>query len=227
MSKREDLRRQRQSSERRNKFLIILGIAIIAVLVAVIIITSQLNSIGKIVSITPEVRPQSQGMTMGNSNAPVKMDIYSDFQCPACKRLAENVEPGLVENYVKTGKLLITYHPFKVIGPESDAAAEAAYCAADQNKFWDFHDILYANWTGENVGDFSTKRLKAYAENLKLDMTAFNQCLDNGKYKNQISEDQKAGDTIPLSFTPSVFINGVLDETGNYAATIDKALTGN
>jgi protein-disulfide isomerase len=226
MSKREELRHQRQVVERRNRILILSGIVLVAILVIVVIVNSQLKSKIHVVSITPNPRSQANGFSAGNPNAPVKVDIYSDFQCSACLHFYQNFEPLLMEQYVNTGKVFYTYHTYKVIGPESDNAAQAAYCANDQGKFWDYHDILYANWTGENVGDFTPSRLKAYAKNLGLDTTLFNQCYDSGKYRQKIADDQSAGDALSLSFTPSVFINGKLDESGNYQQTIDAALAG-
>jgi protein-disulfide isomerase len=226
MSKREEMRRQRKNVEKRNKILVIGGVTVFAILVIAIIVISQLKPGINIVKTTPVAMPQENGMSMGNPDAPVKVDIYSDFQCPACMRFAQNIEPQLVDKYVKAGKVFVTYHPFNVIGPESDTSAEAAYCAADQNKFWSFHDILYANWTGENVGDFTAEKIKKYAEAINLDLTAFNQCFDSGKYKEKVQADQKAGEAIPLSYTPSIVINGKLDESGNYLATIDAALAG-
>lgn len=220
MSKREDLRKKKSVIDRRNKLFVIVGVAIISIAVIAIIITSQLNSIEKVVSVTPNPRPQENGLSMGDPNAPVKMDVYSDFQCPYCRRLAEEIEPGLVVKYVSTGKLLITYHPFNVIGPESDDAAKAAYCASEQNKFWEFHDILYANFTGENVGDFTPKRLKAYAANLGLGTTAFNSCVDSNKYADQIQKDQTEGETLKVSYTPSTFLNGTLVDTDKLDAKI-------
>jgi protein-disulfide isomerase len=227
MSKKEDLRRQKQSTERRNRILVVAGILVIVVLVVVIIVTSQINTAVKVVSVTPNPHPQVNGMTMGDPNAPVKMDLYSDFQCSACKHFADSIEPAIVEKYVQTGKLYLVYHTYRVIGPESDDAAAAAYCAADQNKFWEYHDTLYANWTGEEVGDFTPAKLKAMAKSTAgIDATKFNQCFTSGTYKQKVTDDQTAGDAIPLSYTPSVFINGKLNEKGDYAAAIDAALAG-
>lgn len=220
MSKREELRKRKAANDRRNQILVLIGVAIVAIAVIAMIITSQRNSIIQVVSITPVPRPQAQGLSMGSPDAPVKMDVYSDFQCPYCKRLAEEIEPNLVEKYVQSGTLQITYHPFKVIGPESDNAAKAAYCAADQNKFWEYHDMLYANFTGEEVGDFTTKRLKAYAEKLGFDTNAFNSCVDSNRYAGQIAQDQIDGEKLKVSYTPSVFLNGELVDTDKLDAKI-------
>ena len=104
-------------------------------------------------------RPQAQGLSMGDPNAPVKVEEYGDFQCPACRIFHESQEGQLIEKYIKTGLVYFTYTPFSFIGDESVKAAEAAYCAADQGKFWEYHDMLYANQTAENKGDFADSRL--------------------------------------------------------------------
>jgi protein-disulfide isomerase len=227
MGRKEEYRRQRDSSRKRNQSVIIGLIVVAALVVAGLIIIPNLQSIGDVVTVTPNPRPQANGLAMGDPNAPVKVDVYSDFQCPACKSFAEQTEPVLINDYISQGKVYLTYRPFKVIGPESDAAAAAAYCAADQNKFWEYHDMLYANWTGEEVGDFSDRRLKVYAEKIGLDTGTFNQCYNSGKYRAQVRQDQVDGEQLRVSFTPSVFVNGTLITDGSYTATIDNALAGN
>lgn len=224
MSKKEEMRRQRKATERRNRIIIIIAIVVLAVAVVGIIISSQAANKVQIVEITPQAYPQANGLSMGDPNAPVKVDIYSDFQCPYCRKLAQEVEPTIIEKYVSTGKVYLTYHVFNVVGQESINASLAAYCANDQGRFWQYHDILFANWTGENVGDFTDIKLKAYAKSIGLDESAFNQCYDNKTFNAQVQADQDAGNAIPLKYTPSVFVNGTLDESGDYLATIEASL---
>jgi protein-disulfide isomerase len=226
MNKKEEYRLKRKTAEKRKNILIIVGIVVLVAAIAGVIIYGQINSHVNVITITPKDYPQVDHNSMGDPNALVKVDIYSDFQCPYCKKLAEEVEPTIVEKYVSTGKVYMTYHPYRLIGPESDNAAAAAYCAGDQGKYWQYHDLLFANWTAENVGDFSSKKVKAYAASLGLDTAVFNQCYDSGKYTSQLAKDQAAGDAIPLQFTPSVFINGKLDENGDYLNSIESALAG-
>ena len=146
---------------------------------------------------------------MGDPNAPVKIVEYSDFQCPGCLRFFQLIEPTLISEYISTGKVHFTYRSMgKWIGSESVAAAEAAYCASDQNKFWEYHDILFTNWTGENVGDFTNKRLIAFAESIGLDINAFNTCLNTNKYKQRVTQDYDDGIKAGVTYTPTIFING-------------------
>ncbi|MBK8617464.1 MAG: thioredoxin domain-containing protein [Anaerolineales bacterium] len=99
-------------------------------------------------------RAVTQSNTMGNPDAPVHIIEYGDFQCPYCLKFWSETEPQLIEEYVNTDQVYFEYRAYPIIGPESSWAAEGAYCAGDQGRFWEFHDTLFANWSGENVGDY-------------------------------------------------------------------------
>ena len=109
-----------------------------------------------------------------------------------------------------TGKVRFIYRNFVIIGPESMGAARASMCAAEQERFWDYHDMLFANHTGENVGDFIDRRLLAFAEMLGLDGGTFRACLSSGRYDDQINQDKARGQTVGVASTPSFIINGQL-----------------
>jgi protein-disulfide isomerase len=153
-------------------------------------------------------REATTGNTMGDENAPVHIIEYGDFQCPYCLRFWEQTEPLLIEEYVNTGQVYFEFRAFPIIGPESYQAAEGAYCAGDQDRFWEFHDALFTNWTGENVGDFTQKKLLLHAESLGLDMDQFESCLTEGKYTEQVIQDKAQGEADGVSATPTFIING-------------------
>lgn len=226
MSKKEDLKKQREAIKRRQRILTIAGITIVVLLLAAVILLPGIQSVGEIKTITPSPRPQADRNSMGDPNAPVIVEEFSDFQCPYCAKFTQSVEPEIVSTYVATGKVYFTYKPYHLIGPESDAAAQAAYCAADQNKYWEYHDILFANQTGEEVGDFTDARLKAFAQKLRLDMNLFNSCYTSGKYKQQVEQDTVEGQAKGINATPSFLVNGNLADMGNLAQIIDEALAG-
>ena len=98
------------------------------------------------------------------------------------------------------------------IGPESQASAEAAYCAGNQGRFWDYHDLLFENQAGENQGAFSRKNLLKFAETIQLDLNQFSDCLNNGKYTEQVNQDQMDAQSSGIQGTPSFLINGTLVE---------------
>jgi protein-disulfide isomerase len=213
MSKREELREKRARDQRRNRIIWISAIVIVVLGVAALIIVPQvvesMTPVGNITTITPDIPSNPDRNNAGSTSAPVKVVEYGDYQCTACKSFEQNYYDNFIKTYVDTGKVYFTFKPFKVIGPESDITAEAAYCAADQNKYWPMHDILFANQGAENSGVFTNKRIKAMAESVGLDMTAFNSCYDSGKYKDQVTKtDQGEALGLGLNSTPSFTING-------------------
>ena len=96
------------------------------------------------------------------------------------------------------------------VNKESQQAANASMCANEQGMFWEYHDILFANWNGENTGAFSNRRLVAFAEALALDMDRFTPCFEENRYRDEIQADFDLGTEMGVSGTPSVFVDGVL-----------------
>jgi protein-disulfide isomerase len=105
---------------------------------------------------------------LGSSKAPVTVIEYSDFQCPFCGKFFRETEQTLIDSYIKEGKIRFAHRDFAFLGDESTAAAEAARCAGDQDKFWEYHDYLYNHQNGENQGNFSNINLKSFAASLGL-----------------------------------------------------------
>jgi len=161
-----------------------------------------------VVPVTPLTRGQVDFNKAGSPNALVKLDEYSDFQCPYCARFSEQTEQQIVDAYVNTDKVLFTYHSVgEFIGPESSRGAEAAYCAGDQNKFWEYHDYILRNQRGENAGWFSDRRLTAFAEALSLDINQFNSCFNNGKHRDLVNQDLLDARDLGISSTPTFIIS--------------------
>jgi len=144
----------------------------------------------------------------GAANAPVTIIEFADFQCPYCGRFFAETKPQIDEQYMQSGKVRFAYFNFAFLGPESNWAAEAAECAADQDKFWEYHDKLYDSQSGENQGAFNKDNLKKFAEELGLDTSAFNECLDSGKYTQLIQDESSLASSIGVRSTPTFLING-------------------
>jgi protein-disulfide isomerase len=217
MSKRQELRAKRAQQERMQRILIIAGVAVIAIAIVLLValpsIIEASKPVGEIKEHPLMNRPQVKLNGMGDPNAPVKITEYSDFQCPYCGKFTIDTEQQLIDAYIATGKVYFEYHSMGgFIGTESARSAEAAYCAGDQGKFWEMHDIIFANQTGENVGDFTDKRLTAFASKLGLDMGVFNGCFTSGKYADQVNLFFAAGQQAGVKATPSFTINGKLVE---------------
>lgn len=145
---------------------------------------------------------------MGNKNAKVKIVEFADFQCPFCKQWFSDVESNLINDYVKTGKVAFYWRDYPFLGQESNIAANAARCANEQGKFWEFHDYLYNHQGQENSGAFSADNLKQFGATLGLNTDQFNNCVDSGKYNTATQKDLADGQKAGVSGTPTIFING-------------------
>jgi protein-disulfide isomerase len=139
--------------------------------------------------------------TLGPDNAPVTIIEFSDFQCPYCRQVQPTLK-RLMTEYEGKVKLVFRDFPLRNIHPQAQKAAEAAQCAADQQKFWPYHDKLFAT-TSLQVDD-----LKKYAQELDLNLEQFTTCLDAGKYANEVEADMQAGQKAGVSATPTFFVNG-------------------
>ena len=143
-----------------------------------------------------------RGFALGPKDAPVTIVEFSDFQCPFCKTATATIKQVL-DKYPDKVRLVFRDYPLASIHPQAPKAHEAARCAGDQAKFWEYHDVLF-----ERSPKIAPQDLKQYAQELKLDATAFGQCLDSGKYTAEVDKDFQEGVGLGLTGTPSFFING-------------------
>lgn len=218
-TRREAVRERRRKRQRQQRLYIVFGVIVAAVIIVGLLIIPDLLPAGDIISITPNPRPMAQGRAAGDPNAPVTIEVYEDFQCPACKNFSEQISPLVKETYVSTGQVYYVFRHYPFLDDnaprnESDQAANASMCAADENRFWDYHDMLFANWNGENRGSFNDRRLLAFAEALDLNMPAFNECFDNNFHKDEIDVDFEMGRQLGVTGTPSVLVNGTIVSPG-------------
>ena len=233
MSKRQERREKIRQQERRSRMVTIGLITLGTALLVFAFIYPQFKSAGEIIAPTSVTNiPQSDGLGIGDSNAPATIDVFEDFQCPACQLFTEKTQPLIIEYLVNTGKARLVFHHYPFIdgegagnGGESDQAANASMCASEQGKFWDMQAIIYANWNGENIGNLSNRRLQAMAEKISLNMDTFNNCFDDNKYQDDIQADFDLGVEMGVSGTPSVFVNGQqLGEDGRVPTFQDIAV---
>lgn len=165
----------------------------------------------------------------GDPNAPVTFIEFSDFQCPFCGKFATGTGRQIEQTYVDQGKVRFGYWHMAFLGNESQWAAEASECAADQDKFWEYHDLLFESQNGENQGAFSKENLKGFAANLGLDTKAFNECLDSGKYTQAVQESTQIAQSIGVRSTPAFLINGTpmigAQPFESFQKVIDDSLT--
>lgn len=138
---------------------------------------------------------------LGSETAAVTITEYSDFGCPSCQAWhSSGVRDRLLADY--DGKVKFVYNDYPIITPQSPKAAEAAQCAYDQGKFWEYHDHMF------DRSNISVSALKGYASQIGLDTDAFNSCLNSGLHKATVNHDLREGRNRGLNSTPSFIVNG-------------------
>lgn len=138
----------------------------------------------------------------------VEIVIYTDFQCGACARLHSEVEGELLRLYVDTGEVSLDMRLLSAMGPDSLRAAEAALCAADQGRFWDYRDAIFAAWLQAGEAAYSEEGLLSAAEGIGLDEGAFSACLQSGAKQAEVEENMDQAWAAGVTGIPTVFING-------------------
>lgn len=156
----------------------------------------------------PARRIDGDPLAKGDPDAPVVLVNYSDFQCPYCGRFARETEPKLVRKYVDKGVLRMEWRDFPYFGDDSDKAAMAGRAAADQGRFWEFHDAFYADQPKMNSGQMTDEFLGGIASGIGIDPDRFLAAIENEQFKAEIERDFSEGHSLGISGTPAFMING-------------------
>ena len=157
---------------------------------------------------------------LGNPNASITLIEFGDYQCHFCNVYFHNTQPVLLENFVATDKVNIIFKDYVIIGKDSVSAAHGTHCAKEQSKYWEYHNILYNNWTGENNGWAGPTNLIKYASELGLDSELFLECMNSLRYNDLIEQSTRDAQTLGLSGTPAFF---VFDKKNNNIQLISGA----
>ncbi len=172
-------------------------------------VVQALNSTGSVrAAATPRPAPLvnvsvDDDPAWGPEDASVVMVEFSDFQCPFCQRFYQETYPRIRETYGDRIRFVYRYMPLPQIHPDAFAAAMAADCANEQGAFWNYHDLIFSNQQ-----DLSRTALGNFASQLRLDINTFNQCLDSGRYQQEVNADMQAAASYGIQGTPTFFING-------------------
>lgn len=177
---------------------------LILVAVALLALSVHSPAIGasRPLSVEETLAALGNGPILGSRTAPVAIVEFSDFQCSFCKKFWADTLPKLKETYFKKGQVRFIYRHFAILGKHSMQAAQAAECAGEKGKFWEYHDKLFAN-----QGAFTEARLKQYARELGLRDPAFGQCLASGKYVKKIEGETAVAAFLGARGTPTFFVN--------------------
>ena len=199
-----------------------LAIGAIIASITITVVMFGLNSVTDEIALSMEPTPKIQGIgpteitmdtfvsngspALGDSNAPITLVEFGDYQCHYCHVFFDSIEGDIIKNYVETGKVKIIFKDYNIIGEDSVKASQGAHCANDQGLFWEYHDILYSNWTGENNGWASSENLAIFAQQIGLNMNKWSECMNKGSYSQTILKSNDDARVLELTGTPAFFI---------------------
>ena len=143
---------------------------------------------------------------LGNQNAEISIVEFGDYQCTFCYKFHQNTLNSIQSEYIDSGKINYVYRDFPLNGYDSILAAEATYCANDQENYWQYHNLLFENWAGENTGWITMNSLTQFAIDLKLDTNEFKNCLTSHKYYQKVIDNENYAKKININATPSFLI---------------------
>ncbi len=219
MSKRQFIEERRKKNQRQRTLMLTLmigGLLIVTAAITVAFISSsRVNiSLNDIVQPDIDLPILADRNALGDPNAPVVIEEYSDFGCSHCADFALGTKNLIEQEYIESGQVYLVFHSVGGLlgSPATLQAAEGAYCAADQNAFWPFHDMIFANqvvlFQNRNV-DIS-RALVQFAEILEMDPDQFETCLTERKYKELAVQDEIGAAQKGIDGTPTFIVNGVM-----------------
>ena len=169
--------------------------------------------------------------SLGSEDTKVTVVEFSDYQCPFCRIFWKEVFPELKEKYIDTGKVRFVYRDFPLeFHPAALISAQAAECADDQNKYWEFHDKVFGEQEklGEGTISYTINDINKWASEISVDLDEFNECLNSEKYKEEVQKDYNDGVKYGVTGTPTLFINGIkiigAQPFENFSAIIEEEL---
>ncbi|NOQ40625.1 MAG: thioredoxin domain-containing protein [Anaerolineales bacterium] len=218
MSKRQFIEERRKNNQRQRTLMLTLmigGLVIVAAAITVAFISSSRVNLSQKDIIQPDIDLPilADRNTLGDPNAPVVIEEYSDFGCSHCADFALGTKMIIEQEYIESGQVYLVFHSVGGLlgSPATLQAAEGAYCAGDQDAFWPFHDLIFANQVTlfqNRTADISGT-LVQFAEILDLNPDQFETCLTERKYKELAAQDEVDAAQKGINGTPTFIINGV------------------
>ena len=142
----------------------------------------------------------------GSDDAKISIVEFGDYQCTFCYKFHQNTLNVIETQYIDTGKVNFVYRDFPLNGHDSILAAEASYCANDQGRYWEYHDMIFTNWTGENTGWITESLLLDIASSMNLNIAEFDDCLNQHTHYQKVIDNENYAKQIGINATPSILI---------------------
>jgi protein-disulfide isomerase len=203
---------EKNSTLRSPRTLLALLVAVAIVVAALLVVLSQLGGAGggsgedagKLYSGIPQ-----DGTTLGKADAPVTVYLYEDFQCPFCGQFSREMFPKLVDDYVRDGKAKLVSETMVFLGPDSVTAARAALAAGEQNHFWPYYSLLFANQKAENSGYVTGEFLRGLAEKTPgLDVGKWEDQRAGNPFTKELGDVQSKAEASGVNSTPTLIFKG-------------------
>jgi protein-disulfide isomerase len=194
------------------------GIASIVIIVGMIVSIYAVDGLNMDSKVSTEFKIDLEKIrqishTRGSEQAPITIIEFGDYQCPFCGEWYQQVSPKLNEKYINTGQVELIFVDYPFLGPDSYPTAFASFCAEEQNKYWEFHEIVFVNQGNTNDGWANAENIRGFAENIGLGMEQYDQCMNSTAFKQKIDDNLQIGREHGISQTPT-FI--VVSNTGEY-----------
>lgn len=201
---------RRKKNSHAKVIAVVLGIAAVVIIITFLALSSA-RSTGSGSTADPRLvylKVLPSYPVLGSKNASVTIFEFGDFQCPSCDYWFKTQEKQIIQSLVDTGKAKLVWRDFVIYGPDSVSAAEAAYSAGEQGRFWDYHDLLYSNQKAAYSGWASPNNLVMFAQGLGLNMIQFNQSFNGGKYASLVNSNIADANALGVPGTPTFFVVG-------------------
>ena len=183
-----------------------LGIPIIIGILFGVIMITNLDKTSDDLMILNKENLLKGSTILGNPNAKITIVEFGDYQCTFCYKFHDETMDKIYEKYVENGEINFVYKDFPLNGAASILASEASYCAQNQDKFWEYHNMLYDNWAGENTGWITNNVLLEFAKESGLNLDQFNSCMNNSIFYQKVIENEQFAKKINIDATPSFLI---------------------
>ncbi len=184
---------------------VVVALLAVAALIGVAVQSNRTESAPVVLPVT--ATGTDNGIVVGRADAPVAVDFYEDFQCPVCQELESTLGPN-IQQMISDGRIRAVYHMMSFLGPESVRAANAAAAAAQEGKFKEYHDVLYANQPPEHSGGYQNDALTAFGARMGLTSPAFIEAVRNGTYNGYVAKVEDDASKRGVTGTPTVLVNG-------------------
>lgn len=192
-----------------NKSIIVIAIAIIVVASISISYYSSTQTTQNIERTHGDVSTTMGSPILGDPSAPITIIEFGDYQCHQCYNWFHNTKPSITTDYIDTGMANLIFVDLAFLGRDSTTAAQATYCAEDQGRYWEYHDMLYHSQESQIDNGWANKeRLKAFAFDMGLDMELFDSCLDSSKYAKRVQYNINQAKGQGATGTPTFVIVG-------------------